>query len=335
MPKNTGSGAHVPSPEGVVARARIAVQDRRAPGGPARSEAGNHLANADRGTLYVVATPIGNLGDLSARARATLAQVSLVAAEDTRHTAQLLRSLGLDTRLTSLHEHNEQGRVAALLAVLDAGDSVALVSDAGTPLVADPGYALVAAAQSAGHRVVPIPGPCAAVAALSVAGLPTDRFCFEGFLPAKSVARRARLQLLAGEERTLVFYEAPHRVRESLADLAQVMGARRATIGRELTKLHETLYHGTLVDLAESAGADPDIERGELVLVVAGAVAAAPEEHPGMARLLAALLAELPVSRAVDVAVAATGARRNVVYKAALAMRDDSAPGRGRESDAT
>ncbi len=285
------------------------------------------LASPDRGTLYVVATPIGNLGDLSTRARDTLAAVAVVAAEDTRHTAQLLRGVGLDTRLTSLHEHNEQGRVATILAMLAAGDSVALVSDAGTPLVADPGYALVSAAQAAGYRVVPVPGPCAAVAALSVAGLATDRFCFEGFLPAKRAARRARLESLAGEERTLVFYEAPHRVRESLEDLAHVFGARRATLGRELTKLHETLYHGTLTELAIAAATDPDIERGELVFVIAGAEPARPENDPAMERLLLALLAELPVSRAVDVAVAATGARRNVVYKAALALRPPGTAG--------
>ena len=279
------------------------------------------LASSDLGTLYVVATPIGNLGDLSTRARDTLAGVALVAAEDTRHTAQLLRSLGLDTRLTSLHEHNEQGRVASILAALGAGQSVALVSDAGTPLVADPGYALVTAAQAAGFRIVPIPGPCAAIAALSVAGVATDRFCFEGFLPAKRAARRPRIEALRAEERTLVFYEAPHRVRESLADLAELLGERRATLGRELTKLHETLYHGMLPQLSQAAADDPDIERGELVFVIAGAPHVEADEHGGFERLLVALLAELPVSRAVDVAVAATGARRNVVYKAALALR--------------
>ena len=279
------------------------------------------LASTDRGTLYVVATPIGNLGDLSTRARDTLADVALIAAEDTRHTAQLLRSLGLGTRLTSLHEHNEQGRVATVLGALEAGQSVALVSDAGTPLVADPGYALVSAAQASGFRVVPVPGPCAAITALSVAGLATDRFCFEGFLPAKRAARRARIEALVREERTLVFYEAPHRVRESLEDLAELLGGRPATVARELTKLHETLYHGTLPALAASAASDANIERGELVFVIAGAQPQPVDADPLLERLLVALLAQLPVSRAVDVAVAATGARRNVVYKAALALQ--------------
>lgn len=275
---------------------------------------------ADRGTLYVVATPIGNLGDLSARARETLARVAVVAAEDTRHTAQLMRLLGLAPRLISLHEHNEGERVARLLADLQAGLDIALVSDAGTPLIADPGFGLVAAVQAAGIRTVPVPGPCAAIAALSVSGIPTDRFCFEGFLPARHAARLARLKALADEERTLVFYEAPHRVRESLDDLVLAFGDRRASVGRELTKLHETVYQGTLPELAARAASDPDFERGELVFVVAGAPERQGEEHPGLERLLRALLAELPVSRAVDVAVAVTGARRNAVYRAALAL---------------
>ena len=275
----------------------------------------------NRGTLYVVATPIGNLGDLSTRAKTTLAEVSLIAAEDTRHSAHLLRSLGLETRLTSLHEHNEQSRVSSILGVLSAGESVALVSDAGTPLVADPGFSLVSAAQAGGFRVVPIPGPCAVIAALSVAGLATDRFCFEGFLPPKRAARRARLESLKDESRTLVFYEAPHRVRESLEDLAQIFGDRLATLGRELTKIHETIYHGKLADLSLKASNDVDIERGEMVFVISGAPPKDPDADPALERLLVALLKQLPVSRATDVAVEVTGARRNVVYKAALALQ--------------
>lgn len=281
------------------------------------------------GTLYVVATPIGNLGDLSSRARDTLASVTRVAAEDTRHTAQLLKGMGLATPLFALHEHNERVQSATVINMLKSGDSIALVSDAGTPLIADPGYVLVRAAREAGIRVVPVPGACAAVTALSIAGLATDRFCFEGFLPARSAARRARLDALKTEERTLVLYEAPHRIGETLADLAAVLGDREATVARELTKLHETLYHGKLGELASVATRDADLNRGEIVVVVAGAEPQPALAEPALARLLIALLAELPVARAVDVAVAATGERRNAIYKLALKLRDDA----GRESD--
>jgi 16S rRNA (cytidine1402-2'-O)-methyltransferase len=272
------------------------------------------------GTLYLVATPIGNLGDLGVRARETLAGVALVAAEDTRHSGQLLRTLGLSLPLMSLHAHNETARSGLLLERLLAGASVALISDAGTPLIADPGYELVARAKAAGIRVVPIPGPCAAIAALMVAGLPAERFCFEGFLPARPAARKARLALLAGEERTLVFYEAPHRIEESLADLAAAFGARAACVGRELTKLHETIYDGTLPELAARAATEPDFARGELVVVVAGAEAPAADET-GLERMLRALLAELPLSRAVEVAAKISGERRRRLYQMALALK--------------
>ena len=272
------------------------------------------------GILYIVATPIGNLADISARARDTLSAVSRIAAEDTRHTAQLLRALGLEKPLLSLHEHNERERTAALVGDLLNGNSLALVSDAGTPLVADPGFALVRAAQEAGVRVVPIPGACAAIAALSVAGLATDRFCFEGFLPARPAARRARLDGLKGEQRTLVFYEAPHRIAETLADLLAAFGSRRVAVARELTKLHETVYHGDLAALAARAEVDPDLRRGEIVVVVDGAADAPGDGAAELERLLRALLADLPVSRAVDIAVEISGARRNVAYKAALRL---------------
>ena len=193
------------------------------------------------GTLYVVATPIGNLGDLSTRAREVLARVQLIAAEDTRHTRQLLQAFGIDTPLTSLHEHNEMHKSEALIARLVAGESIALVSDAGTPLISDPGFDLVAAARARGVSIVVIPGPCAAIAALSIAGLPTDRFVFEGFLPAKNSARVTRLQQLASEQRTMIFYEAPHRLKDVLRDLAAEFGAERtASVSRELTKRFET-----------------------------------------------------------------------------------------------
>jgi 16S rRNA (cytidine1402-2'-O)-methyltransferase len=273
------------------------------------------------GTLYVIATPIGNRADLSPRARDTLASVQVIAAEDTRHTGQFLRQIDVRTPLISLHAHNEQERTPALLDRLAAGEDVAIVSDAGTPLIADPGYPLVAAARAAGARIVPIPGPCAAIAALCASGLPAERFCFEGFLPAQAQARRARLAQLKTELRTLVCYEAPHRVAATLTDLAEILGARRAVVARELSKLHETFYADTLPALAARAAEDPDLTRGELVLVVAGgepAEAVAPAE---LERLLRALLAELPLSRAVEVAVQATGARRNVVYRAALKVQ--------------
>lgn len=294
---------------------------------------------AAAGTLYVVATPIGNLGDVSARARETLAAVDVVAAEDTRHSGRLLAMLGIERPMLSLHEHNEAVRADEIVAKLRDGRSVALVSDAGTPLVSDPGFRVVAAARAAGLRVIPIPGACAAIAALSVAGLPTDRFCFEGFLPARGGPRRARLQVLAREPRTLVFYEAPHRVADALADLAAAFAADRpAVLARELTKLHETTYAGTLGALAERARADADMNRGEAVIVVGGAaVDESAEDTAGVdvRALLGALLAELPVSRAVDVVVKATGQRRNRVYELALALRAQGAASADDGADGT
>jgi len=276
------------------------------------------------GTLYVVATPIGHLGDLSARAREVLSAVAVVAAEDTRHTGRLLQALGLSRPMLSLHEHNERERAQAVLARLQAGEDVALVSDAGTPLVSDPGFALVRAATDAGLRVVPVPGACAAVAALSVAGLPTDRFCFEGFLPAKRAARRARLEELAGETRTMVFYEAPQRIRDTLEDAVSILGEdRRATVARELTKLHESLYHGSLRELADRAGRDPDMQRGEIVLLVAGAAAQAAAEGAEVDRVLQVLLKSMPASRAAAIAAELTGARRNDCYRRALELARD------------
>ena len=271
------------------------------------------------GTLYVVATPIGNLADLTPRAREVLAGVALIAAEDTRHTRQLLQSCGIETALTSLHEHNEAQKSEELVARLAQGDSIALVSDAGTPLVSDPGFDLVAAARKRGIAVVAIPGACAAIAALSVAGLPTHRFAFEGFLPAKSAARRERLAQLTREERTLIFYEAPHRLAEVLHDMAQVLGAQRAaSISRELTKRFETTYGGTLAELSEAAERDSDMTRGELVIVVSGAPAASAALDLDAETLLRALLEELSPSQAAKIAAHITGAKRSDLYEAAL-----------------
>jgi len=275
---------------------------------------------SESGVLYVVATPIGNLGDISARARETLAAASAVAAEDTRHSGRLLRELGLERPLVSLHEHNERARVAELVARLRAGESIALVSDAGTPLVSDPGYLLVAAAIEAGITVTPVPGASAAIAALSAAGLPSDRFCFEGFLPSRAAARRRRLAELAAEPRTLVLYEAPHRIAECLADLAGALGAaRRACVAREITKRFETFYRGSLGELAERAKTDADLARGESVVLIEGA----PPAEPSAAQLdetLVILLRHLPPSAAAAAAASLTGVRRGDAYARAIAL---------------
>lgn len=276
------------------------------------------------GALFLVATPIGNLGDLSPRARDTLRDAELLLAEDTRHTSQLLHACGVERppgSVESLHEHNERSRVAGLLERLRAGSSIALVSDAGTPLMSDPGALLVNAAIEAGIEIVAVPGPCAVIAALCVAGLPADRFAFEGFLPAKHAARLEALQQLARETRTLVFYEAPHRLQESLADLAQVFGAARvAAVAREITKRFESVYRGTLGSLTGQSLRDPDMSRGEIVLVVGGAPERAGPGDAEVDTLLRALLAELPVSQAAKIAARVTGRARKALYDRALVL---------------
>jgi 16S rRNA (cytidine1402-2'-O)-methyltransferase len=276
-----------------------------------------------QGRLDVIATPIGNLEDLSARARAALAQADLVAAEDTRHTAQLLAAIGVSRTLVSLHEHNERSRIAPLLAALQQGRHIALVSDAGTPLLSDPGLALVRAAAAAGVEIRAIPGPSALIAALSVAALPTDRFVFEGFLPARARERRAAIARLAREARTLVFFEAPHRILATLEELAALFGSERpAAIARELTKVHESVYRGTLAQLIAAARADPNIERGEITLVVAGAPAArsSAADQELLVRALELLLKELPPARAAAIASQLTLATRREAYALALQL---------------
>jgi len=276
------------------------------------------------GVLFLVATPIGNLGDLGVRARDTLRDASLLLAEDTRHTSQLLHACGIARAagsVESLHEHNERARAERIVERLREGASVALVSDAGTPLVSDPGAALVRAAIDAGVEVVAVPGPCAAIAALCVAGLPTDRFTFEGFLPSKRNARLEALRSLASEPRTLVFYEAPHRLQESLADMVQVLGAARpAAVAREITKRFESVYRGTVATLAEQSLRDPDMSRGEIVIVVGGATEQVAPEDAEVDQLLRALLAELPVSQAAKVAARVSGRPRKQLYDRALAL---------------
>ena len=280
--------------------------------------------NSQPGTLYVVATPIGNVDDISVRAVAVLSAAAVIAAEDTRHTARLLDRLGVQTRMISCHEHNESERAVELVARLQAGDDVALVSDAGTPLVSDPGFRLVGAAAAAGIRVCPVPGCSAAMAALSVAGLPTDAVLFVGFLPATEARRAARLQALQARTETLVFYESVHRIDAMLATLDKLLGAGRDIVAcRELTKLHETVYRGTIAEVREQVAADPGGRKGEYTLVVAGAAEAAPDGAE-LDRLLGILLGYLGVRQAADVAAKILGSKKNAAYKRALELREST-----------
>jgi len=285
----------------------------------------NSIAGPRPGTLFLVATPIGNLGDLSPRAREVLRDADLLLAEDTRHTAQLLHACGIARppgTLESLHEHNERDRAPRVVERLRAGARVALASDAGTPLVSDPGAALVSAAAAAGVEVVAVPGPCAAIAALTLAALPASRFAFEGFLPSRAAARREALRELAGEPRTLVFYEAPHRLRETLDDLVAEFGAERpAAVAREITKRFESVYRGTLGTLAQQAAGDTGMSRGEIVLVVQGAARAMAREEHAAEHVLRALLEELPVAQAAKLAAQITGRPRKELYDLALRLR--------------
>jgi len=270
------------------------------------------------GTLFIVATPIGNLEDLAPRARQTLATVDLIAAEDTRRTGRLLSHFGIKTRLYALHDHNEEKSAESLVAELANGRSVALVSDAGTPLLSDPGYRLVRAAHRDGVPVSPIPGPSALTTALSVAGLPTDRFCFEGFLPAKAKARRDVLASLVNEPRTMVFYESVHRIEKTLEDLVSIFGASRpAFVGRELSKMYEQCVQARLDELLDKlvSGTIPD--KGEFVLVVGGSG----EERTSPAlidRLLAELSGKLPDKEIAKIVSLATGEKRNALYQRLL-----------------
>jgi 16S rRNA (cytidine1402-2'-O)-methyltransferase len=282
------------------------------------------------GTLYIVATPIGNLGDITSRAVETLKSVALIAAEDTRHSARLLQHFGIQTRMTSYHDFSDDTRVELLLRTLQDGQSVALISDAGTPLISDPGYRLVSRARERGLRVVPIPGVCAMTAALSAAGIPSDRFAFEGFPPAKHTARLKLFQLLQQETRTLVFYESPHRILECVDDMAEGFGAERiAVIARELTKTFETIHSDTLGNLQQWMRADENQQRGEFVVLVKGAETAQDEAIPADAkRILQVLLEDLSLKQAASLASRLTGVKKNLLYALALdsASKADDQP---------
>jgi 16S rRNA (cytidine1402-2'-O)-methyltransferase len=272
-------------------------------------------AVAARGKLYVVGTPIGNLGDLSPRAREVLESADVIAAEDTRRTRGLLSHIGAETPVIAYHEHNEEQRAADVLERLAAGENVALVSDAGTPLISDPGWRLVHAAQAAGFDVVPIPGPSAVIAALSAVGLPTDRFVFEGFLPRRDGARKERLEVLRREPRTLVFFEAVHRLTETLRALADELGVERpAALAREITKIHEKLYTGTLGELGARLG-DTIPLLGEFVIVVAGAADLATPDEDRARQIFELLRAELAPDKALRLTAAITGMPRNALYR--------------------
>jgi 16S rRNA (cytidine1402-2'-O)-methyltransferase len=271
----------------------------------------------EAGHLYVVATPIGNLADISPRAVEVLQSVDLIAAEDTRHSAGLLRHFAITTPMYALHDFNERQATETVISKLLEGSSIALISDAGTPLISDPGYHLARRAHQEGIRVVPIPGPSALISALSVAGLPTDRFSFEGFLPAKQGARRKRLEAVVTESGTLAFYESPHRIVETLEDMVTVFGAEReAVMARELTKTFETVKLATLGELLDFVKSDTNQQRGEFVLLVAGALEAEKGElDPEACRVANILAEELPVKQASALAAKITGAKKNALYK--------------------
>ncbi|MGY0157016.1 16S rRNA (cytidine(1402)-2'-O)-methyltransferase [Edwardsiella tarda] len=282
----------------------------------------NDQAAISAATLYVVPTPIGNLGDITQRALATLKAVDLIAAEDTRHTGMLLQHFAINARFFALHDHNEQQKADLLIDKLRAGQSIALVSDAGTPLINDPGYHLVRRCREAGIRVVPLPGACAATTALCAAGVPSDRFCYEGFLPAKSKARRDRLRALQQEARTLIFYESTHRLLESLEDMvSELGGARYVVLARELTKTWENIHGAPVAQLLAWVREDENRRKGEMVLIVEGYQADEEALSPEALRTLALLQAELPLKKAAALAAEIHGVKKNALYKYALAQQ--------------
>jgi 16S rRNA (cytidine1402-2'-O)-methyltransferase len=277
------------------------------------------------GTLYIVATPIGNLEDMSPRGRRILEFVDVILCEDTRHTSRLASAFGIATKRLSLHEHNESRRVPEVISGLRAGRNYALVSDAGTPLISDPGYRLLAAARREQLLVSPVPGPSAVTAALSVSGLASDRFVFEGFLPPRKAARRARLTELNSETRTMVFFEAGRRIEAVLEDCSTAFGGvRAAAICRELTKAFETIYRGDLDGLLKRHAKDPDMSRGEIVLVIAGADDRSENAAgPDLERIVRILLQEMPASKAASLAARLTDATRREAYELAMRLKKE------------
>ncbi len=278
------------------------------------------------GILYIVATPIGNMGDITERALQTLREVELIAAEDTRHSARLLNHHAIKSHCIALHEHNERNASAGLIKRLEQGDSIALISDAGTPLISDPGFYLVREVQQAGYRVVPIPGASALIAALSVAGLPSDRFSFEGFLPSKREARRRTLEKLSQETRTLIFYESTHRIFDSLHDMAEIFGAQRqAAVVRELTKTFETVHRAELGALCEWMAADDNQRRGEFVVLVHGAEPSQSLERVEIdpQALLIELMALQPPKKAAAIVAKLTGLKKNALYELGLRLKSE------------
>ncbi|WP_241622305.1 16S rRNA (cytidine(1402)-2'-O)-methyltransferase [Rosenbergiella australiborealis] len=274
------------------------------------------------GTLYIVPTPIGNLADITQRALTILASVDLVAAEDTRHTGMLLQHFAINARLFSLHDHNEQQKADVLINKLQQGESIALVSDAGTPLINDPGYHLVTRCRQAGLKVVPLPGACAAITALSASGLPSDRFCYEGFLPAKSKGRRDALRGLVEEPRTLIFYESTHRLLDCLTDMVAELGEdRHVVLAREITKTWESIYGAPVAELLAWVQEDDNRRKGEMVLIVAGYQSQEETLPIESLRTLALLQTELPLKKAAALAAEIHGVKKNALYKYALAQQ--------------
>ncbi len=272
-------------------------------------------------TLYIVPTPIGNLADITLRALTILEQVDLICAEDTRHTGKLLSHHNITTRMLSVHDHNERARIQTLVAKLEEGQSLALVSDAGTPLISDPGYHLVNGIRDAGFAVVPLPGPCAAITALSGAGVATDRFCFEGFLNAKSAGRQAQLSALKSESRTMVFYESPRRILSTVTDMAQAFGDdRHIVIAREVTKTFETIYGAPAGELLEWLNSDENNRRGEMVVMVSGYKSDDEGIVPEVIDALKLLASELPLKKAAALVAKLYGAKKNALYKLGLEL---------------
>jgi 16S rRNA (cytidine1402-2'-O)-methyltransferase len=274
------------------------------------------------GTLYIVATPIGNLGDISTRALSVLEQVDIIACEDTRHTGKLLSAFSIKNKTLSMHDHNERQRQDYIATLLQEGKSFALVSDAGTPLISDPGFHLVRHCRSLGLPVSPVPGACAAISALSVAGLPTDRFSFEGFLPSKSGARQATLTALVDETRTMVFYDAPRRAIDTVKDIVETLGGERyVVIARELTKTFETIHSDTAINLQTWLEQDPNQLKGEMVLIIEGYKPKKDEISAEVIKTLKLLLAEMKPKKACAITAEIYGVKKNALYEIALSFK--------------